>query len=315
MSINKDSEQRNNTINYEQLAEQHSQAYNAFTEIDGREHPEPKKPRWYAGLPLVALPFIIIAVASVLLSSLRTGPVFLNSALELVDISLALTEAILAVLSIELFFVSARFFLILNQYRKTGVIDDVKWWTGRGFWLAFAVAISANLFATIQNEAAIESLSPIISLAFSLVIGASIPILAFISGDILGVFWVTAEQSRKLIKESYDAAHEAWEAGRERRWNAQKSTKYGIKNRLEEAEERLSARTDNRQTANRQQTPFATSDKQPKHIALEYLKKHPDKKFTVRGLADAAGVTNDAAHKALNAYSQNGHSSNGNSGH
>lgn len=55
------------------------------------------------------------------------------------------------------------------------------------------------------------------------------------------------------------------------------------------------------------------TDKQPKHIALEYLRAHTEETFTVRRLAEEAGVTNDAAHKAMKMFATNGHSENGHS--
>ncbi|NLA96592.1 MAG: hypothetical protein GX838_07115, partial [Clostridiaceae bacterium] len=82
---------------FEQHATRHEKAWEAFNRIYIAEHDKPAAPRWYQGLPYTMIPFGIIAFAGILLSSLRTAPVFRSIAEPLVGAELSAVEAILAV--------------------------------------------------------------------------------------------------------------------------------------------------------------------------------------------------------------------------
>src|SRR5688500_11597395 len=97
------------------LANRHELAFGAFLRMDKLEHPAPDAPKWHQGLPLLMIPFGLVAIAGIALSSLRTAPVFQSIATPMVGETLALTEAILAVIVIEVFIVVSRYVHIIIE--------------------------------------------------------------------------------------------------------------------------------------------------------------------------------------------------------
>jgi hypothetical protein len=106
-------------------AQQHERAWTAFIEADAREHPQPARPAWYVGLPWAFGPFLVIAISGILLSALRTAPVFAAIAEPLVGQSLAALEAVLALIVIEVSIVVIRFITVLHD-AQDGRLDEAR---------------------------------------------------------------------------------------------------------------------------------------------------------------------------------------------
>lgn len=161
--------------------------------------------------------------------------------------------------------------------------------------IASVVAIGANLYSVINTFNADGNLGVII---VAVIMGIGAPLIALFTGkmyvDIHRADRIQDSRSKKAYKE----AGIKWDKEIERAYKQYKKEQAAQTNNLNQPTPRLSAQTN--------------TDKQPKHAALEYLHNNPGN-YTVRSLAEAAGVTNDAAHKALKMYSENGHSKNGTS--
>ena len=214
---------------YNQHSECHERAWTAFTKIYILEHPKPTAPQWYHGLPYLMLPFSVVVLAGIALSALRTAPVFQQVALSTVGIELATAEALLAVVVIEVFLVLGRYaFILLSAQDGESNIGEVKQWMRAGFWIAFGIAVGANLYASIAHLPIVAPIKPIIDLVAALAVGISAPLLAFISADILGILWARSERRRADLWTAYKAAQEDWFEARERSWTTRKKD-YGLR--------------------------------------------------------------------------------------
>lgn len=213
----------------DQHTERYEKAWAAFNRLYVLERPMPQAPKWHVGLPWLMLPFGIIAACGIALSALRTAPVFRQIAVPLVGESFALVEAALAVVVIEVAIVIMRYVLIV-QKSEDGKLntDDLRAWMRYGFWLAFAVAILANLYASIKHVPVVAPVAPVLDLVIALAVGVSAPMLAFISGDILASLYLRSERRRAELRARFDASLTDWQDARERSWNARKGD-YGLR--------------------------------------------------------------------------------------
>jgi len=175
------------------------------------------------------IPFAIIATAGILLSALRTAPVFQAIAEPIVGATLSYVEAILAVVVIEVFVVIGRYSLVvLSAQDGESNIDEVKKWMRYGFRFAFTIAALANLYASVTHLPIVAPVKPILDLVVAILVGLSAPVLAFISADILAVLWARSERRRADLRSKFDTAMTAWFDAREKSWNAKKKD-YGLR--------------------------------------------------------------------------------------
>jgi len=207
-----------------ELGERHGKAHKVFLEMDAREHREPDKPSRFRNLPWIMIPFFIVAVAGIVLSASRTGFVFYDIARAQFgsDGLFPITEAITEVIVVDLFVVLARYVVILIHYQRTHESKEITAWIWRGFWTAFGVAIAANVYSSVKLLPIIQGIRPVLDLIMGLSVGISVPLLAFISGDILGILWVNALDAREKSTLVYQEALRLFNEARERRFNSRK---------------------------------------------------------------------------------------------
>lgn len=307
---------------YDLVAERREHAWRSFDRGFSTENPPPTAPKAWQGLPWIMIPFFIIAAAGVALSSLRTAPVFQRIALNIVGIEFATFEAVLAIIVVDIYIVVSRYMQAV-LHGDSGDSENTLKWMKRGFWTAFVIAIFANLYASVGDLPIVLPLKPYIDLVVGLAVGLSAPLLAFISGDILGILWVQSDKKRKSIWREYRRTMAEWNKARSRAWAVQKAD-YGLKIKVESlpvggqtGQPRLSDQTADRQTAG-QTIPAAsgfnrTADGQRK--VREFLEANPispiskDGVWTSRDLAKAmteSGVRigHDTASKALKPWKQ-----------
>lgn len=215
---------------FDQYVEKHDRAYQSFNKVYEAEHAKPPHPRWYAGLPWMMFPFGVIAFAGIALSALRTAPVFQQIAAPIVGVELATAEAALAVLVIEVFVVAVRYAMVV-QGASDGHASNIQWWMRVGFWVAFVVAIAANLYASAAHLDVIQPIKPVLDFIVALVVGFSAPLLAVISGDILGILYVKSEKHRGELRKSFDDAMNDWMTARDAYWQRRKAD-YGLSIRV-----------------------------------------------------------------------------------
>jgi hypothetical protein len=218
---------------FDQHTERFTKAWEAFNQLYVLERPAPQPPKWYVGLPWLMIPFSIIAICGIALSALRTAPVFQQIAVPLIGEALAAVEAILAVVVIEVAIVIMRYVIVL-QKSEDGKLnaDDLRNWMTGGFWLAFGVAILANLYASLKHVEVLATLTPVMDVVIALAVGISAPMLAFIAGDILASLYLRSERRRAELRSRFETALTEWQELRERSWNARKGD-YGLRLKVE----------------------------------------------------------------------------------
>lgn len=296
---------------YDQHAERHQKAWSAFTQIYILEHPKPQVPRWWQGLPYLMLPFSVIVLAGIALSAFRTAPVFQQIALATVDMGLATAEAILAVIVIEVFLVLGRYaWVLMSAQEGEENVGSVKAWMQAGFWIAFAIAVFANLYASVSHLPIVAPYKEAIDLVIALLVGVSAPLLAFISADILGIQWVRSERRRDALKATFNSAVSEWFAARENSWNARKKD-YGLKISVVQSST-PSASVLSDQTDKTRQLPAPsgfTRTPDGQRRVVEYLNAHPDAAaLPSRRLAEQIAVEtgvqvgHDTANKGRNTW-------------
>lgn len=295
---------------YDQHAQRAERAFASFSKVYALEHPTPHQPGRWIGLPWLVAPFGLIALAGIALSALRTAPVFAAIAEPLVGQSLAAVEAVLAVIVVEVSIVIMRYVIVL-QNEQDGKLDAavLQRWMMRGFGLAFTVAILANVYASISHIAFLAAVRPIADLVIAVAVGISAPILAFVSGDVLGSIVVRAGRVRQKAWAEYRAALDDWEITRERRWNARKAD-YGLRISVEGltagTSEPVVSRpshgtfhgTGQDETARKTGYGFQrTADGETQ--VIDYLTAHPEQvNLTVRELEGLIGVSKSTVSRA-----------------
>lgn len=177
--------------------------------------------------------------------------------------------------------------------------QSVKKLVGMGMWLAFFVAVFANVHSTLKAGGVLPEWLDTIVL---LVLGFSAPVLAFISGDVLGMLAVMDASRARRADREYQDAMRIWADGLNASWNAQKqrmgvgapsavSITDGQKTAQNPA---LSVRTTTYGQADGRGHGYGTgyerrNDARDKVRA--YLEANPDAfNLTVRDLAERAGV-------------------------
>jgi len=223
---------------YQAHAKRHEQAYLSFTQVYELENPKPKAPAIHAGLPWLMLPFLVIAVSGIALSALRTAPIFASIARPIVGEQMANWEAALAVIVIEFTMVVLRYVMVIQSVQDGKELHLARWMQA-GFWLAFGVAVVANIYSSVVHLEALKNITAVMDVVVALIVGVSAPVLAFISGDVLASLYARAELVRKRMSGEHRELLAVWSDTKERRWSARQSS-YGVKIHVENASNSLS---------------------------------------------------------------------------
>lgn len=203
---------------YEELAIKHNAAYAAFRSIYEAKNPTPKprKKNWSDMYVVVGV--LVIVLASVLVSGSRTVAEFGG---ELIGIA--------AFVMLECSIVAFAFIRTRSHFDKKRM-EDVRKLTNRGLWLAFVVALAANIHATLKQNGVVTA--EWINTTILLMVAFSAPTLAFISGDIMALEYMRINQRNKEIEESNKSEFEAWAEGLNKSWQSQQG-RWGVKIEVE----------------------------------------------------------------------------------
>lgn len=291
---------------YEELAIKHNAAYAAFKSIYEAKNPPPilRKPDradWY-----IVLGIMVIVIASVIVSGSRTVAEFGFGAI-----------GIAAFVMLECTIVAYAFIRTRSHFNKERM-DDVKRLTNRGLWLAFTVALAANVHATLKQNGVITV--DWINTVILLLVAVSAPTLAFISGDIMGLEYMRSNSKRREIEESNQALFGAWADGLNKSWQSSQS-KWGV--RIDVENERIVLPTDGRaDTSKRQLSALSEADGQrtdsghgygsgytkrtdARTRVTEHLTQFPDDlTLNVRDLAEKLGVGKTTVAEVMKGFKQ-----------
>lgn len=199
---------------YDLFAQQYEAAYRAFAATYELRTPKPIMPRrrlTNAGV-LVALGAMLIA--QVIVSGSRTIR-------EFGDVGYP------AFVMLELGMVVFAFIRTSRSYANSNARRaSVAWWINAGLVLSFAVLLSGNIDAALSSKG-IE-LPGAVNVVIQLAIAISAPVLAFITGDVFGMYAAMATHERRAETERYQTEARVWSEGMARSWQSQKA-QWGVK--------------------------------------------------------------------------------------
>ena len=281
--------------NYDQLAERYEAAYAAYRRTYVVRTPPPVKPKSRRENLFTILMLCVLVGASVIVSGNRTVAEFGE-------------VGIPAFVMLELGMITYAFIRTSRNYDKSRHESVTKWVNG-GLGLAFVVLLFANADALLKREGI--PIPPEVKLIIDMAVAVSAPMLAFISGDVLGMYAVMGRQAQRRIDEEYEAALTLWNESLKASWDREKA-RWGVRVDLSERQtdrqtalpvsvpvlsEQTKTQTDDRQTSRAGFGHNRTSDGQQK--ALDYFNAHPDEISTpLRALADKIGVNKDTVSAA-----------------
>lgn len=249
-------------------AAKHNAAYAAFASMYAARVPQPVAPTfsedWLTKIILLAL-----VSASVIVSGSRTISEFGGG---LVGVS--------AFIMLELGIVAYGYIRTRRYYDEQRHYSTKRMMT-LGMMLAFAVALAANIHATLkQNQALLEG--GWLDTAILLLVAVSAPALAFIAGDALGMEDVASRRKRAEAMRHYQQALQEWQQALNLEW--QKSQLYrsvrvsAVQPILSDASA-LSMSALDRADMERTQTGHANGYSKrmnARALAREYLAQNPD---------------------------------------
>lgn len=272
---------------YDDWQARYERAYAAFKSTYEIRYPPPERQTVKRENTGAVLALAALVVASVIVSGSRTIGEFGGGLI-----------GVAGFVMIEIGIVAYAFIRTRVDYDDTRH-QSVKRLVSVGMWLAFIVAVFANVHSTLKAGGILPDWLDTVVL---LVLGFSAPVLAFISGDVLGMLAVMdASRSRRADREYLDALR-IWSDGLNASWNAQKqrmgvslpSATSAVDGQNASQNIALSARTPLRTDANERGHGFGAGYER-RHDARDkvrvYLLENPEAfNLTVRELAEAVGV-------------------------
>jgi hypothetical protein len=249
----------------------------------GRFIPKPRISSW--GLVGGLFLWAVIATGSSLVSGAHSIPAILTTIPAIVTSPYREILSLFGFTIFELLIFAGALYRRLSDYAKYGL------------YAALVGAFAANVGSSVYSVLNANN-STVLDLVVAIVLAIIAPLAAFLAGEMVHKLFENHNEKMAILLVNWQKSQNELDAIINREFKKYQKEQTGQTNRTDRFAPRLSAQTN--------------TDKQPKQAALDYLHNNPGN-YTVRGLAEAAGVTNDAAHKALKMYSGNGHSQNGSS--
>lgn len=261
---------------FNEYGEKHSTAYKVFSDTHDVEHPPPvqsevSKTDWYIPVALMAL-----VIASVIVSGSRTifefGGGFIGIA---------------AFVMLELAIVALSFYRTRID-SSPDRMTNVKKKTTYGLYLAFTVAVAANVHATLKQDGVF--ISSLVNTGILLLVAISAPTLAFITGDIMAIEYLRSNRAEAEADKQHETNMQAWREAKHRAWQ-RRQKEWGI--RIESEPVKVV-------------NPVQLTDKQPQQRAskqldraIEWLLANPGHLETAsRDLVEQIGVSHVTIYKA-----------------
>lgn len=287
-------------MDYQQYAEQHNEAYEAFRKIYEKKVPSPVRPTVQKESIWTTVGLSVMVVASVIVSGSRTILEFGGGE---VGISA---------------FVMLEVGAIMYAYMRTTKYYDesrhahVKNLLRFGMYLAFSVAIVANVHAVFRANG-IEI--PGADIVIFLLLAVSAPTLALIAGDALGMLLVTDRIKHRKADQEYQSMLEEYTSTMNKVWNRE-SAKWGVQISVQRPE--LSSPLDSPIVSNGQKDLPAASTlghtKAPdaSKTVRDYLIQNPEAvSLPARELASQLGVGKSTVANVQKQLKDMTHSTNG----
>lgn len=213
-----DEQEKNRALaRYDELADRHEAAFDSYERIYAKQHPMPVRPKSQGIDGMVVFALVFLVAASVIVSGSRTVVEFGGG------------------------FVGASAFVMLELgiigYAYIGAKRDpknhdrsVKRLTKAGITMAFVVALSANVHATLKADGIV--IDPAIDTLILLFVAVSAPTLAYIAGELLGIEAVSGSRHQSDMETEYARQMAEWREGLNRAFDSRKG-RLGIRVEME----------------------------------------------------------------------------------
>lgn len=286
-----ENEQMVNLSIYDDMAAKHNAAYAAFKAMYETRTPPPLREAVKRENTWALAALVVMVVASVIVSGSRTVPEFGGG---LVGYA--------AFCMVEMGIVAYAFIRTRTDYNEARHAT-VKTLVNRGMWLAFSVGVGANLHHELKKAGVDWN---VLNWVIASLLAIAAPVLAFIAGDVLGMFAVRDNQRQRAADERYETAFKEWLDGLNNSWNAQKG-RMGVRIEVE-SETRPALVSDVRPLSTGQagQIGHGSGYKRESRAASlvrSHLDSNPaDSTLSVRELADKLSVGKSTVANVLSEY-------------
>jgi hypothetical protein len=306
---------------YDETAATIEAAFLGFERVYSVQHPKPEynaQNRGVFGAKHIGLAAALIG--SIIVSASHTIPVFLGIAsITDVQFDTSLAIALAAFVMVEIGIITFAYSATESAIHKDE-LHRVRAFTNAGKWFIAFIMLIANIYYVLQSNnvipADIGGMWHGVRIVIYLAIGASAPVVAFITGDILAIDVLKHRSRQKTAQELYEQQMVEWREGLNEAWGKAKG-KWGANVDIQvskpvEIQNRhilsVSTHTDiqTEPTIQTAQSGYGyTRISNAVERALEWYTANPDSlDVPVRKLEQTIGVGKDSINKARAIYKQ-----------
>lgn len=221
-----------------QMTKSEISAFKDFESVYRAQHPHPVKQKAILGWE--SWTTLGTAGAAVVLAAFRTAQAFYLAAVAKGVVILSAMEAISAVFAIE----GSVILFALQRAREVKKTDAHS--SELGLWVAFIISILAGLYQSINIVLTPnDTVSLLLSWSLAIAMGVGATLIAWLSGDLLGVYLVRLEFKNSQADEQFTRSMHSYRANMLKEWKSsfeqnavsvQKSSRYGVNRSHEHSE-------------------------------------------------------------------------------
>lgn len=267
---------------FDEQAVRYEAAYAAFQRAYELKQPPPTRTTAVRPDYVVLIALLALVVASVVVSGSRTITEFGGGIVGL-----------MAFVMLEAGIVGYSFIRTKSHFTEERAAS-VRRLTTAGMLIALAVAVAANLHATLAANGV--ALAEWLNTAILIAVSVSAPVLAFISGDVLGMEAVAYERRKADAEAVYAAAMGEWRSGLNASWQASPLYR-GVRLTTE-----VTVTTPALSSPVQPASKALSSGQNPRQRVQSFLQQTPEAvNWTARELAEACAVSPQTANTVRNA--------------
>jgi hypothetical protein len=210
-------------------------ALEAYTDLYAAQYPPPQPKRIKRTNLLLKTGLILMIITGGVVSGAHTLPVFLATLPQAVQ-----SGAIIWLVAVSVFvmiesgvvfysYSRTRNHAALNEGERPSYVHNLM---RGGMWLAFSIAVTANLYSSFKVVFNVESLPFIFDLILATMTGISAPVLMFIAGDNLAFLSIQESALQRREDERYQQALDAWRSDLLEDWKKRGKKRLGVSGAL-----------------------------------------------------------------------------------
>lgn len=284
---------------YEGISDKHNAAYDNFRKVYEKEHPMPNRGKLDRGEWYVPLALVVMIIASVIVSGSRTVEEFGGGLI-----------GIAAFVMLEGAIITYAFFRTRTDFDETR-IKDVRKLAQRGLFLAFIVAVGANIHSVLKSHGIL--MSEHVATAINILVAISAPTLAFISGDVMALESMKSLSKQRKLDAAYEQELIVWKQDMDKTWVAQRGN-WGVKIRVESVPLEIPSLSNGNSIGNQERTAIPSAStlghkKEPDATqkAINHLEQNSEvfmswKKSDLVNELKSIGVGKSTAYKVIDGF-------------